>query len=119
MGAGQSEYTRGDIIYKYLNGIAGVTYWKHKGVYLGDNYVIHFTQDDNGTGVVKKDSLEAFANGKDVHFYSRSSSRTADKAESIYNGGGRDWKTYDLLTRNCGHFVTSAPNDEYSLIKQQ
>ena len=117
-----SELIKGSIIQRPMDGMAGLLFYKHIGIYVGHNQVIHY----HGEGKKKKKSariiktsLQDFANGKHVK------TRTAPKntahaeaickeAEMIFEQRNNEYdRKYNLIFRNCESFAKHCYEVEY------
>jgi hypothetical protein len=73
--------------------------YQHHGVYVGDDMVIHYTQDG-----VKLSSLGEFSKGWRVIRYEHSNMLPRDEiVKRAYERLGED--EYNIITKNCEHFA--------------
>ena len=99
-----SPYNKGDVIY------AQRAYYRHFGIYSGNDKVIHFADKKSGFGIkanVVETSLDAFSKGHEVHLCKFTSpelcfspGKTLKRARSRLGEQG-----YNIFTNNCEHFA--------------
>lgn len=83
------------------------TCYSHHGLYVGNGMVIHYTGKlDGEDGEIRVTTLETFCDGKGCSVRPHPL-RLYDSKESIARARQRLGETrYNLLFRNCEHFVT-------------
>jgi len=80
--------------------------YKHFGVGVGEDLVIHFNGRDFSTARIILSGMEEFSGGKTVHLSIGTSDFT--KSEVVgraYSKLGGDFGGYDLVNNNCEHFA--------------
>lgn len=81
-------------------------FYKHFGVGVGENQVIHFNGRNKSSARIKLSSIEEFSDGRTIH----QSIGIPTFPESLivqraYSKLGGDFGGYDLENNNCEHFA--------------
>ena len=117
------DFEAGDVIYRDIDTLIIGMFYKHYGVYIGDDEVIDYVVDERDwTGHVRKISLGEFAKGYKCNVYNywflrRSNNDTKNRAIEYYDGRDEDfWREYKLRSRDCGDFVDHCALKYYNFI---
>lgn len=101
----------GDIIFAYKTYYSYLPY-KHFGIYLGNNKVIHYHGESIETALIQEDSIETFLKNSidnKLHILETISSEVENDfsvEETIARAKSRlGEKAYGLLMNNCEHFA--------------
>lgn len=105
------NFEPGSIIKRPLGGLYGLFYC-HMGVYVGDGMVIHFNGEKQKTrhAVLRKDTLERFAEGRTVKLHA--APKNAAHARAVCEEADRHYRDeqngfnncYDFVSNNCESF---------------
>ncbi|MBI0578607.1 lecithin retinol acyltransferase family protein [Neobacillus cucumis] len=80
--------------------------YRHFGVGVGEDHVIHFNGGDKSTGRIILSSCKEFSGGKTINLSIGTTDIT--KSEIVaraYSQLGGDFEGYDLINNNCEHFA--------------
>lgn len=89
-------------------------FYKHVGIYVGNDDVIHFSPKDSSEpknkATIIKTSLDEFANGKKIGVRKKPKDlihgkAICEEAERIYCNPGEYKKKYNPFSRNCEDFA--------------
>lgn len=90
-------------------------FYKHYGVYIGNNSVVHFSGGDDGElsaskACILKTSLEKFSKGEKVQIENRKNQqcKSFSQKETVMravNAIGSEKGKYSLIWNNCEHFA--------------
>jgi hypothetical protein len=119
------DFAPGSIIKRPLNGWYGRLYC-HMGVYVGNGMVIHFNGEKQKTrnAVLRKDPLQAFADGKPVKVHAAPQNAAharaiCEEANRIYQDAQNAFNNnYDFVRNNCESFCVNCFEVRYALAEE-